>query len=173
MLVTGITLVVITALVLIFLKKHFKLNGFECFVVIFLSTTILSLPVNMIPNVFLSEKKEVTYIDKIVATKAGTRLNGELHGSMFYVRGTIDEVDYYFYLVKRNGVYKQGKVEVNNTVIKETNGTPHVKRVKKYTIYNINQKIVFRLLHDSLDEERDTLFVPVGTIEKVSDYNVF
>lgn len=109
---------------------------------------------------------------EIVATKADTRIEGHIGGGLFYTRGKIEDKDYYFVLTKNNGVYKQEKVLVENTVIVETSGKPKVVMDKEYRGSSWSNWI---RIHDGKRyyDERDTIYVPIGTVENNAKFEVF
>ena len=79
---------------------------------IFLITFVFGMFASIILHVLtipLSVEHKYKKIEKeIVATKSDTRIDGSIEGSLFYVRGKVDEVDYYFVLSKNIEIYKQG-----------------------------------------------------------------
>lgn len=109
---------------------------------------------------------------EIVATKTDARIEGYIGGGLFYTRGKIEDKDYYFVLTKNNGVYKQEKVLVENTVIVETSGKPKVVMDKEYRGSSWSNWI---RIHDGKRyyDERDTIYVPIGTVENNAKFEVF
>ena len=109
---------------------------------------------------------------EIVATKPDVRIEGYMGGGLFYTKGKIEDKDYYFVLTKNNGVYKQEKVLVENTVIVETSGKPKVVMDKEYCGSSWSNWI---RIHDGKRyyDERDTIYVPIGTVENNAKFEVF
>ena len=109
---------------------------------------------------------------EIVATKTDARIEGHIGGGLFYTRGKIEDKDYYFVLTKNNGVYKQEKVLVENTVIVETAGKPKLVMDKEYRGSSWSNWI---RIHDGKRyyDERATIYVPIGTVENNAKFEVF
>ena len=109
---------------------------------------------------------------EIVASKPDVRIEGYIGGGLFYTRGKIEDKDYYFVLTKNNGVYKQEKVLVENTVIVETAGKPKLVMDKEYRGSSWSNWI---RIHDGKRyyDERDTIYVPIGTVENNAKFEVF
>ena len=109
---------------------------------------------------------------EIVATKTDARIEGHIGGGLFYTKGKIEDKDYYFVLTKNNGVYKQEKVLVENTVIVETSGKPKLVMDKEYRGSSWSNWI---RIHDGKRyyDERDTIYVPIGTVENNARFEVF
>ena len=110
---------------------------------------------------------------EIVATKTDARIEGHIGGGLFYTRGKIEDKDYYFVLTKNNGVYKQEKVLVENTVIVETAGKPKLVMDKEYCGGTAWSNWI--RIHDGKRyyDERDTIYVPIGTVENNAKFEVF
>lgn len=110
---------------------------------------------------------------EIVATKPDVRIEGYIGGGLFYTRGKIEDKDYYFVLTKNNGIYKQEKVLVENTVIVETAGKPKVVMDKEYCGGTAWSNWI--RIHDGKRyyDERDTIYVPIGTVENNAKFEVF
>ena len=110
---------------------------------------------------------------EIVATKPDVRIEGYIGGGLFYTRGKIEDKDYYFVLTKNNGIYKQEKVLVENTVIVETTGKPKVVMDKEYCGGTAWSNWI--RIHDGKRyyDERDTIYVPIGTVENNAKFEVF
>lgn len=144
--------------------------------IIFLATFIFGMFTSIIIHVLtipFTIEQEYKKIEKeIVATKSDTRIEGSVKGVLFFVRGKVDEVDYYFVLTKNNEIYKQEKVPVESTVIVETTGKPKVVKNKHYCGTSVSNWIVF---HEEprYCNENDTIYVPVGTIENNAKFEIF
>lgn len=110
---------------------------------------------------------------EIVATKTDARIEGSVKGALFFVRGKVDEVDYYFVLTKNGEIYKQEKVPVESTVIVETTGKPKVVKNKRYCGDSACSNWI--RFHDEPKyyDENDTIYVPVGTIENNAKFEIF
>lgn len=110
---------------------------------------------------------------EIVATKTDTRIEGYVGGGLFYTKGKIEDKDYYFVLTKNNGIYKQEKVLVENTVIVETSDKPKVVMDKEYRGSTAWSNWI--RIHDGKRyyDERDTIYVPIGTVENNAKFEVF
>ena len=169
--VVTLSILAIISLVAFIIIKTTSVDAEPVILISFMIYGILCLFINMVVASLLSETKIVTTTERIVASKSDTRIEGEIRGGIFYIRGRVDEVDYYFYLTDNNGVYKQEKVEVENTVIKETAGEPCIKKVKTFRTYPTGNKIALSPLTHKITES-DTLFVPIGTIE-ATKFEVF
>ena len=143
---------------------------------IFLITFVFGIFASIILHVLtisLSVEHEYKKIEKeIVATKSDTRIDGSIRGGLFFVRGKVDEVDYYFVLTKNGEIYKQEKVPVESTVIVETTGKPKVVKNKHYCGTSVSNWIVFHEEPKYYDE-KDTIYVPVGTIENNAKFEIF
>lgn len=133
---------------------------------------LASLLLHLVTYPFCIERIWEKTTQPIVASKADTRIEGEIDGGCFYFRGKIDEVDYYFVLVKEGSVYKREKVPAESTVISETDGSPRVVTNKMYVKSKWSHKI---RLHSDPEyvRETDTIYVPVGTVSSGMKYEVF
>ena len=127
---------------------------------------LLTIPLTIEFENKISEKE-------IVATKADARIEGSVRGGLFYTRGKIEDKDYYFVLTKNNGIYKQEKVLVENTVIVETTGKPKLVMDKEYCGGTAWSNWI--RIHDGKRyyDERDTIYVPIGTVENNARFEVF
>ena len=144
--------------------------------IIFLITFVFGMFTSIIIHVLtipFTIEQEYKKIEKeIVATKSDTRIEGSVKGALFFVRGKVDEVDYYFVLTKNGEIYKQEKVPVESTVIVETTGKPKVVKNKRYCGTSVSNWIRF---HGNPEYcgENDTIYVPVGTIENNAKFEIF
>lgn len=139
-------------------------------VIIFGILTSMVFHLLTIPLTFEFENK--IFEKEIVASKTDARIEGYIGGGLFYTRGKIEDKDYYFVLTKNNGIYKQEKVLVENTVIVETAGKPKLVMDKKYRGSSWSNWI---RIHDGKRyyDERDTIYVPIGTVENNAKFEVF
>lgn len=148
-----------------------KFEGVDVTIIIIFGTLVTM--VFHLLTIPLTVKFENKIFEKeIVATKTDARIEGHIGGGIFYTRGKIEDKDYYFVLTKNNGVYKQEKVLVENTVIVETSGKPKVVMDKKYRGSSWSNWI---RIHDGKRyyDERDTIYVPIGTVENNAKFEVF
>lgn len=139
--------------------EDFSFWPFSIFVglIIFALATLITFP-------FFREFQFKTHEKEIIATKTGDKVEGYVAGSCFYIRGKIEEKDYYFVLANNgNGTYKQISVPVESTVIVETKGTPKIKICERFVTCSLPRIIRFKDCPKYVDEN-DTIFVPVGTI---------
>jgi hypothetical protein len=125
----------------------------------------VSLFLHILTYPFVIEHKYKIYEKEIVASKSDSRIDGYTGGGLFYVKDKIDEVDYYFVITKTNGIYKQEKVPVENTVIVETTGKPKVVVNKHYYGASAWSNQIRFHKDPELRSEKDTIYVPVGTVE--------
>ena len=143
---------------------------------IFLITFVFGMFTSIIIHVLtisLSVEHEYKKIEKeIVTTKSDTRIEGSVKGALFFVRGKVDEVDYYFVLTKNGEIYKQEKVPVESTVIVETTGKTRVVKNKHYCGTSVSNWIRFHG-NPKYCGEKDTIYVPVGTIENNTKFEIF
>ena len=140
-------------------------------IIIFGILTSMILHLLTIPLTFEFENR--IFEKEIVATKPDVRIEGYIGGGLFYTRGKIEDKDYYFVLTKNNGIYKQEKVLVENTVIVETAGKPKVVMDKEYCGGTAWSNWI--RIHDGKRyyDERDTIYVPIGTVENNAKFEVF
>ena len=140
-------------------------------IIIFGILTSMILHLLTIPLTFEFENR--IFEKEIVATKPDVRVEGYIGGGLFYTRGKIEDKDYYFVLTKNNGIYKQEKVLVENTVIVETAGKPKVVMDKEYCGGTAWSNWI--RIHDGKRyyDERDTIYVPIGTVENNAKFEVF
>lgn len=141
-----------------------------CIIIIFGILVSMVFHLLTIPLTFEFENK--IFEKEIVATKTDARIEGYIGGGLFYTKGKIEDKDYYFVLTKNNGVYKQEKVLVENTVIVETAGKPKLVMDKEYCGSSWSNWI---RIHDGKRyyDERDTIYVPIGTVENNARFEVF
>ena len=173
MIITIVTLLIAVTVVLIIRKK----NGPDedtCWVGgIIMMTLIGSILLHLLSWPMFLNRYSVTEVKKITAMKTDSRISGDIRGGLFFVRCHVDETDYYMYLTESNGVFKQEKVPVENTVIVETSGTPHICRNMKFIENSLPRWIRFKEKEPDFISELDTLYVPEGTVSECSKYEVF
>ena len=148
-----------------------KFEGVDVTIIIIFGT-LVSMVFHLL-TIPLTVKFENKIFEKeIVATKTDARIEGHIGGGLFYTKGKIEDKDYYFVLTKNNGVYKQEKVLVENTVIVETAGKPKLVMDKEYRGSSWSNWI---RIHDGKRyyDERDTIYVPIGTVESNAKFEVF
>lgn len=154
-------------------KKHndAKFSGASVTIVIIFGI-LISMVFHLLTIPLTIEFENKIFEKEIVATKPDVRIEGYVGGGLFYTRGKIEDKDYYFVLTKNNGVYKQEKVPVENTVIVETSGKPKLVMDKEYRGSSWSNWI---RIHDGKRyyDERDTIYVPVGTVENNAKFEVF
>lgn len=109
----------------------------------------------------------------IVASKSDHRIEGEFSHGIFYSRMKVEDKDYYFVMEDHGGSYTIGRCLVENTVIKETDGHPRMKRSYTYVTSSLPQWVRFKEPHGTLVKERDTIFVPRGTVVNNIGYEIF
>ena len=149
-----------------------KFEGVDVTIIIIFGTLVsMVFHLLTIPLTFEFENK--IYEKEIVATKTDARIEGYVGGGLFYTRGKIEDKDYYFVLTKNNGIYKQEKVLVENTVIVETTGKPKLVMDKVYCGGTAWSNWI--RIHDGKRyyDERDTIYVPIGTVENNARFEVF
>lgn len=134
-----------------------------CVVIIF--GIIISIIFHFLTIPLTIEFENKIFEKEIVATKTDVRTEGYIGGGLFYTKGKIEDKDYYFVLTKNNGIYKQEKVLVENTVIVETSDKPKVVMNKEYCGSTAWSNWI--RIHDGKRyyDERDTIYVPIGTVE--------
>ena len=172
MLITVLSIVVMFIVALI-IKKHDNDFGWGGVIGISLVFgTVISLLLHLFTFPFVIEHKYKTFEKEIVASKTDSRIDGYVSG-LFYVKGKIDEVDYYFVLTKTNDIYKQEKTPVESTVIIETTGKPRVVMNKHYS--GGSAWPTWIRFHDEPEyrNEKDTIYVPVGTVSEAMNFDVF
>ena len=135
--------------------------------------TLVALVLHLFTFPFAIEHRYKTFEHEIVASKSDSRIDGSVSGGLFYVKGKVDEVDYYFVLTKTNEIYRQEKVPVESTVIIETSGNPRVVMEKHYSGGSAWPNWI--RFHDEPEyhNEKDTIYVPVGTVSGQMNFNVF
>lgn len=173
MLITVLSILVMFIVALI-IKKHDDDFGWGGVIGISLTFGILvSLGVHLLTWPFAIEHKYKTFEKEIVASKSDSRIDGSFSGGLFYVKGKIDEVDYYFVLTKTNEIYRQEKTPVESTVIIETTGKPKVVMSKHYSGGSAWPNWI--RFHDEPEyrNEKDTIYVPVGTVSEEMNFDVF
>ena len=146
----------------------FAIWGFTIFIGI-----ILALILHAVTYPVKLERPIITTTEKIVAIKPDSKFESEMRGGLFFYRCRIDEVDYYVYLIEDDGVYRQEKIPVERTSIKETSGHPKVVKSSKYVQNTLPNWIRFNMNSLEKISEPDTLYVPVGTISECSKFVAF
>ena len=149
-----------------------KFNGVDAYIVIIFGT-LVSMVFHLLTIPLTIEFENKIFEKEIVATKPDVRTEGYIGGGLFYTKGKIEDKDYYFVLTKNNGVYKQEKVPVENTVIVETSGKPKLVMDKEYRGSTAWSNWI--RFHDGKRyyDERDTIYVPIGTVENNAKFKVF
>ncbi len=166
--------IIVMFIVALIIKKHDEYFGWGGVIGIGLVFGIfVALAVHLLTFPFAIEHRYKTFEKDIVASKSDSRIDGSVSGGLFYVKGKIDEVDYYFVLTKTNDIYRQEKVPVESTVIIETTGKPKVVMNKHYSGGSAWPNWI--RFHDEPDyrNEKDTIYVPVGTVENNIRFEVF
>ena len=172
MLITIISFI-IAIIVAFFAAKSEEPFNWGTFVPCFLFTGIfLALIAHLVTWPFIVNHQYTRIEHQITASKAESRINGELHGNFFYIKGKIEEKDYYFVLVKSGDVYHQENLPVESTVIVETSGQPRIVRNERYVVAAWPNKIRFHEKPKYVDE-KDTIYVPVGTMSDCVKYEIF
>lgn len=134
---------------------------------IFLFLWIATYPIKL-------ETKKETDSKKIVATKYDNKIEGTIEDGIFYHTCKIGEKEYYVYMTEvEDGVYRQDKVPVENTVLIETSVQPRIVKVNTYKSNMLPWKIRFDFNKKSNISESDTLFVPKGTISDKTIFEIF
>ena len=158
---------------LISIKKHNDSFRGTDFGIVIIFGTLVSMVFHLLTIPLTFEFENRIFEKEIVATKPDVRIEGYIGGGLFYTRGKIEDKDYYFVLTKNNGVYKQEKVLVENTVIVETAGKPKVVMDKEYCGSTAWSNWI--RIHDGKRyyDERDTIYVPIGTVENNAKFEIF
>jgi len=87
--------------------------------------------------------------------------SNDIQGSFVLGTGSVEQVEYYYYYFKDiNGYFRRGKKQVENTVIEERGGTPHIER--KY-IKRVSITGIVKSYKDQPSEEYK-IVVPKGTV---------
>ena len=173
MLITILSILVIFIVALI-IKKHDDDFGWGGVIGMSLAFgALVALALHLFTFPFAIEHKYKTFEHEIVASKADSRINGSFGSGIFYVKGKVDEVDYYFVLTKTNEIYRQEKTPVESTVIIETTGKPKVVMNKHYSGASAWSNWI--RFHDEPEyrNEKDTIYVPVGTVSGQMNFDVF
>ena len=149
-----------------------KFEGVDVTIIIIFGT-LVSMVFHLLTIPLTFEFENRIFEKEIVATKPDVRIEGYIGGGLFYTKGKIEDKDYYFVLTKNNGVYKQEKVLVENTVIVETAGKPKLVMDKVYCGGTAWSNWI--RIHDGKRyyDERDTIYVPIGTVENNARFEVF
>ena len=173
MLITILSFALVFIIDLISIEKHNDtFRGTDIgIVIIFGLVTSMVFHLLTIPLTFEFEHR--IFEKEIVASKPDVRIEGYIGGGLFYTRGKIEDKDYYFVLTKNNGIYKQEKVLVENTVIVETTGKPKVVRNKRYCGDSACSNWIRFHEEPKYYDEKDTIYVPVGTIENNAKFEIF
>ena len=158
---------------LISIKKHNDSFSGTDFGIVIIFGIVTSMVFHLLTIPLTIEFENRIFEKEIVATKPDVRIEGYIGGGLFYTRGKIEDKDYYFVLTKNNGIYKQEKVLVENTVIVETAGKPKVVMDKEYCGGTAWSNWI--RIHDGKRyyDERDTIYVPIGTVENNAKFEVF
>ena len=158
---------------LISIKKHNDSFSGTDFGIVIIFGILISMVFHLLTIPLTIEFENRIFEKEIVATKPDVRIEGYIGGGLFYTRGKIEDKDYYFVLTKNNGIYKQEKVLVENTVIVETTGKPKVVMDKEYC--GVTAWSNWIRIHDGKRyyDERDTIYVPIGTVENNAKFEVF
>ncbi len=173
MLITGLSILIMFIMASV-IKKHDESLKWGGVVGIGLGLgVVVSLCVHLFTFPFVIEHKYRTFEKEIVASKSDSRIEGSVGGGLFYVKGRIDEIDYYFVLTKTNGIYRQEKVPVESTVIIETEGKPKVVMNKHYSGGSALPNWIRFHNEPEYRNEKDTIYVPVGTVENSARFEVF
>ena len=174
MLITILSIAFVFIITLIIKKcdGYVRFDG-ENFILIMVFGIMVSLFFHLLTIPLTAKFENKTFEKEIAASKCDARTDGYIKGSIFYVRGKVEDKDYYFVLTKNNGIYKQEKVPVEKTVIVETNETPRVIINKEY--YACDAWSNWIRFHDGQKyyDEQDTIYVPIGTIENNAKFEVF
>lgn len=174
MLITILSFVLVFIIDLISIKKNNdSFRGTDAGIVIIFGI-LTSMIFHFLTILLTIEFENKIFEKEIVATKPDVRIEGYVGGGIFYTKGKIEDKDYYFVLTKNNGIYKQEKVLVENTVIVETTGKPRVVMDKEY--YGSTALSNWIIIHDNgkkYYDEKDTIYVPVGTIENNAKFEIF
>lgn len=144
--------------------------GVGCTILVSLLLTII---MHVLTWPFKPERPVVTTTQNIVAMKYDSKLEGEFRAGLFFYRCQVDDVDYYVYLTEADGVYRQERVQIDNTVVKETSGQPRVVKTKSYIQNGLPWWIRFKKQYPEMTHESDTIFVPVGTVSECTKYEIF
>ena len=173
MLITILSFVLVFIIDLISIKKHNDSFGGTDFVIVIIFGIVTSMVFHLLTIPLTFEFENRIFEKEIVATKPDVRIEGYVGGGIFYTRGKIEDKDYYFVLTKNNGIYKQEKVLVENTVIVETAGKPKLVMDKVYRGGTAWSNWI--RIHDGKRyyDERDTIYVPIGTVENNAKFEVF
>ena len=172
MLITVSSFIVVLIIVIIFCKKEGCVEWSPIIGGTFMGGILLTLLVYIVTWPFSLEHTYQRVEKNIVASKADARIEGEMHGC-FYVRGKIEEKDYYFVLTKSGDVYKQDKAPVESTVIVETNGVPKIVKNKHFVGCGWSQNIRWHDKEPEYVNEQDTIYVPVGTVSNEMNFMIF
>ena len=173
MLITILSFVLVFIIDLISIKKHNDSFSGTDFGIVIIFGIVTSMVLHLLTIPLSIEFENKIFEKEIVATKPDVRVEGYIGGGLFYTRGKIEDKDYYFVLTKNNGIYKQEKVLVENTVIVETTGKPKVVMDKEYCGGTAWSNWI--RIHDEKRyyDERDTIYVPIGTVENNAKFEVF
>ena len=172
MVITILSFALVFIIDLISIKKHNDSFGGTDIGIVIIFGIFVSMVFHLLTIPLTFEFENRIFEKEIVATKSDTRIDGSIRGSLFFVRGKVDEVDYYFVLTKNGEIYKQEKVPVESTVIVETTGKPKVVKNKRYCGTSVSNWIVF-YDEPKYYDEKDTIYVPVGTIENNAKFEIF
>lgn len=173
MLITLISILIAVTIVIIVKKKYDDDDDFCGWGCGIFTAVILTLLLHLVTYPVKLERPVVTTTQKITAMKYDSKVEGEMRGGLFFYRCRIDEVDYYVYLTEADGIYKQERVPIDNTVIMETKGQPRVVKSNTYVQSGIPMWIRFKENPPKKTGESDTLYVPEGTVSSCTKFEVF
>ena len=167
--------IIVMFIVALIIRKHDEYFGWGGVIAVGLMFGVfVALAVHLFTWPLAIKHEYKTFKYEIVASKTNSRIDGSFGSGIFYTKGKVDEVDYYFVLTKKNDIYRQEKVPVESTVIIETTGTPKVVMNKHYSgAGGWPQWIRFHETYPDYINEKDTIFVPVGTVENSVRFEVF
>ena len=173
MLITTISIIISAVVGFILYKRDlFDDCRGSAIIIILVFGSLIAVVAHLVTYPFCIDHQYTSTKKEIVAMKTDARVEGDVRGGLFYIKGTIDEKDYYIVLTKTDHVYKQDKVPVENTVIIETADTPNVIKTKHYTGSAWPNKIRFHEQPEYVDE-KDTIYVPFGTVSEERNFDVF
>lgn len=105
---------------------------------------------------------------ELVSITDNSQISGEAHGSIFYVRASLDTDEVYtFYYALEDGGIKKGKVDVKTATLYEKDDcTPHVV---EYTTYTKNKmpdvlRAILAFGYGEKTEKAYEIYAPTGTV---------
>lgn len=159
-----ITTVIIGAIIVvnIYLYKENSWYGF----VDFLTTILLGTLVWLVFFSIYFETEEVIEEksvgkQNIYSIRDDSSIEGNFGGGIFLVRGTIEEVDYYYYWVEtKDGMYRKKKKADNSYIVEEDIKQPYVETFEHIC------KFIGGEEGECLDEDNKYVFhIPKGSIK--------